>query len=334
VKVLVTGGTGLISRPVALALRARGAAVTVFHRSRNSPDGFAEIAGDRADPRAFARAVRDGGPWDAIVDMIGGTAEDARGLADGGRGVASHVVACSTTSVYARPFARVPVTEDAACAPTFPYGRNKLAYEEGLRQAAGCGDFALTVVRPGHTYREASPVVHSLGRRTSHLDRIARSRPIVVHGDGKGLWSLAWADDVAEAIAAAAGNARAFGGTYHLAGSEWISWDRYHDLLAAALGAPPPKVLHVPAEELGRRLPSRTEQCLRTLRHPGAYDCSAAERDLGYRPKVTVAEGLARNVACLRERGLIEGWQEDAEYEQLVTELMKAGFTISGEVSR
>jgi nucleoside-diphosphate-sugar epimerase len=306
----------------------RDCRVTVFHRGQTrsvggTPEGVVELMGDRTDLERFIPSVRTAGPWDCIVDMIGGTAADALGLVEAARGRSAQVVACSTTSVYARPFAKVPPTEDAACAPTFPYGCNKLAFEQGLRAAAARGDFDLTIVRPAHTYHDSSPVVLSLGRRTSHLDRLLRGRPIVVHDDGQGQWSLAWADDVGEAFAAAVGNPRALGRTYHLAGAEWISWDNYHRALAVALGAPPPRILHIPAEKLARLLPARTEQCMRTLRFPGIYDCSAAARDLGYRPRVTVAHGFARNMAYLRDHGLIEDWSADPEYERLVNDVMQ-----------
>lgn len=327
-KALVLGGTGMISLAVVRALRARGGEVSIFHRGQTKapgglPKGVVELTGDREDPESLGAAFGTAGRWDCLVDMIGIGAANARNLAGAARGRVAQVIACSTTSVYARPFSKVPPTEDAACAPSFPYGLNKLAYEEGLRETAAKGDFALTVVRPAHTVSEGSPVLHSLGPRTTHLDRLAKGRPIVVHDDGSGKWSVAWAGDIGEAIAAAAGNDRAFGRTYHLAGSEWVTWDEYHRTLAGALGATPPRIVHVPAERLGQLLPARTQQCLRTLRYSGIYDCSAAASDLGYCPRVNLAEAFRRLVVHLRTHGMIEDWNADAEYEQLVNAMIQ-----------
>lgn len=322
-KVLVLGGTGLISGPVARQLSLRGDDVTIFHRGTSALPKelpMKEILGDRFSGREFVRAVREQGPWDAIVDIIGGTGEDAEHLVSAARGVAGQVLFCSTTSVYRRPFSVVPVTEkNAACGADFPYGANKLAAETVLQDAARRGEFALTILRPGHTYNERSLVVHSLGNRTSHLDRLVQGRPVVVHGDGCGLWSCVWADDVAAAIVAAVGSVRAMGKSYHLAGREWFSWNDYHRALAEALGVLCLKILPIPVEELAVLAPNRTGQCLRTLRFPGVYDCSAAATDLGFAPQISMAEGLARNVAWLREQGRIESWQADGEYEEIVT---------------
>jgi nucleoside-diphosphate-sugar epimerase len=318
-KVLVIGGTGMISAPVVRRLVARGADVTVFHRGR-TPSGsqVKEILGDRCDRTDFVEAIRSRGPWDCIIDMICGLREHAEGLVEAARGQTRQVILCSTTTVYGRPFLRIPVREDdAVCRPP-AHGCNKLSCEELLRESADRGEFAATIVRPGHTFNESSMVVHSLGQRTSHLDRMLQHRPIIVHDGGQGVWSAAWAEDVGFAIGNAAGEEKTFDRIYNLTGSEWFTWDGYHQTLAAALEVPPPEILHIPSVLLPRLAPNRADQCLRTLRFPGVYDCSAAKADIGYRPGVSLAEGLGRNVRFLRENGLIEPWENDGEYEQAV----------------
>lgn len=319
-KVLVTGGTGLLSGPVVDHLVQRGAEVTIFHRTVSGSDGrVRELAGDRADHAGFVRAVRETGPWDCVVEMIGGVPADALSLIEAARGMVPHVIFCSTTTVYGRPFLRVPVKEEGALlAPPSPYGEGKLACETLLREAEERGEVAVTIVRPAHIYNERSLVLHSLGNRTSHLDRIRAGRPIVVHDDGAGLWSSLWAEDAAAAVAAAVFAPEARGRTYHLAGAEPFSWNWYHAHLAEILGVPLPEVCFVPVETLACLAPGRTLQLQRTLRFPGVYDCSAAKRDLGFHPTVPPADGFRRNVRYLVENGLIEPWGDDAEYEEIV----------------
>lgn len=320
-KVLVTGGTGLLSGPVVSHLVQRGAEVTIFHRTAcAAPGPFAELLGDRADSADFVRRIHESGPWDCLVDMIGGVPADAQSLIEAAKGRIPHVVFCSTTTVYGRPFLKVPVVEEGALlAPPSPYGEGKLTCERLLREAESRGELAATIIRPAHIYNERSLMLHSLGNRTSHLDRIRAGRPIVVHDDGLGLWSSLWADDGGAAIAAAAFAPAARGRTYHLAGSEPFTWDAYHGMLASALGVSAPEIVYIPAETLAQLAPSRTLQCLRTLRYPGVYDCSAAARDLGFQPRVSAAEGLTRNARFLAENSLIESWTADDEYEQVVS---------------
>lgn len=331
--VLVTGGTGLLSGPVVDHLVRRGAQVTIFHRriSGGRP-GVKELVGERADHAGFVGTVRDQGPWDCIIEMIGGVPEDAVSLSEAARGMADHVIFCSTTTVYGRPFREVPVREEGAIlAPPSPYGEGKLACENFLKEAEARGEFAVTVIRPGHIFNAASRPLHSLGNRTSHLDRIRHGRPIVVHDDGLGLWSSLWAEDAAEAVAEAVFAREARGRTYHLAGREPYTWNAYHNFLAEGLGVRPPEILRVPVDTLAALAPDRTLQVRRTLRFPGVYDCSAAARDLGFAPSVSAREGFFRNVRHLAATDGIERWEEDAEYEEIVKRTGAAGVTATSD---
>ncbi len=330
-KVLVTGGTGLLSGPLVSSLLRRGADVTIFHRKPLAdPGDVRELTGDRSDYGGFIDSVRAAGPWDCVVEMIGGVPDDAESLIEAARGMSPQVIFCSTTTVYGRPFVRVPVREeDALLAPPSPYGEGKLACEQSLRAAEAAGAFAVTIIRPAHIYDERSLMLHSLGNRTSHLDRIREGRPILVHDDGTGLWSSLWTADAADAMAAAVYAPAARGKTYHLAGSQTYTWNDYHALLARALGAPGPRILHIPAGRLAELAPVRALQCLRTLRYPGVYDCSEAERDLDFRPKVPSSEGLVRNVRAIMQRNGIESWTADEEYEQIVQRVLAGSGTHS-----
>lgn len=328
-KVLVTGGTGLLSGPLVSSLVRRGADVTIFHRTPLADPGeVRELTGDRSDYLGFIDAVRAAGPWDCVVEMIGGVPGDAESLIEAARGISPQVIFCSTTTVYGRPFLRIPVREgDALLAPPSPYGEGKQACERSLRAAETAGAFGVTIIRPAHIYDERSLMLHSLGNRTSHLDRIRAGRPVIVHDDGTGLWSSLWAEDAADAMAAAVFAPEARGKTYHLAGSEPYTWNEYHALLARALGVPSPRLLHVPAETLAELAPVRSLQCQRTLRFPGVYDCSEAARDLGFQPKVPASEGLVRNVRAIMQRSGIEPWTADEEYEQIVQRVLADGGT-------
>ncbi|CAN5460115.1 N/A [soil metagenome] len=325
-KVLVIGGTGLISGPVVSALQERGAEVTIFHRNRLPVDlrgKTLEIIGDRSDRETFGGLVRMAGAWDCIIDMIGGTPEDAAGLIEAAQDVTPQVIFCSTTTVYRRPFRSLPVNEEADCSPPSPYGENKLAAERMLWRMAERGNFHLTVFRPAHIYDHRSLPLHVLGTRTSHLDRIRCGRPILVPDDGDVRWSSLWADDCAVAIAAAAGNCRAYGKTYNLAGAERFSWGGYQELCAKSLGVAVPELVPISMESLASLAPERSAQCRRTLRFGGDYDCTAAERDLGFRPKVCILEGLKRNIRFLLENKQIEPWENDQQYEDIMARCIK-----------
>ena len=177
----------------------------------------------------------------------------------------------------------------------------------------------MTVVRPGHTYGEGGPVLHSLGRATSVVDRIRRSRPVIVHGDGNGLWSALHADDVARVFVAVAGNSAAFGRAYNATGEEWMTWDQYHARIADALGVEPPPFVHVAVDVLVALAPQRAAQVARSLQYPGLYDMSRARLDLGWRQTIPFVDGIRRTVQWLDKNTGVDRWQSDPSYDRLIT---------------
>lgn len=153
-RVLVIGGTGLISSAIVPLLVRRGDDVTVVNRHGTAPvPGVQAITGDRGDGR-FEAQVAALPRFDAIVDMVGYEPADGEQLARLGK-LCGQVVFCSTVDVYPKPAPRFyPVRpEDPLGAdPAFGYAWKKVQIEERLWQAHHAGELCLTVLRPGHTY--------------------------------------------------------------------------------------------------------------------------------------------------------------------------------------
>ncbi len=320
-KILLIGGTGLISTAIAQQLIDRGEDITLFNRGKSPVRLKGEVKrliGDRSDHRLFESLLRSAGPWDCVIDMVCGDPADAGALARACRGQVGQLIFCSTTNVYPKPADAYPVREEHRLGAQFASGQNKIECERLCREAQADGGFALTVIRPGHTYGEGGGVINTLGAPTSFLDRFRRGKPLVVHSDGNGLWSALHIDDVALVFVAAVGNATAFGRTYNATGQEWMTWDQYHDRIAQALGVPCPPLVHIPVDVLARLAPERTAQTLRSLQYPGLYDTSAAGRDFGFRQRIGFVEGMRRTIRWLDENQKIDAWATDPDYDPLI----------------
>jgi len=322
-RILVIGGTGVISTAVTQELIHRGAEVTLFNRG-HTPVRFKGqtdlLTGDRTDRPAFEESIRGAGPWDCVIDMICSDPEDARALGRACRGAAEQVIFCSTTNVYPKPADSYPVREDHRLGAAFKNGIDKIQCETIHREAETNGDFHVTIIRPGHTYAETGTVLHSLGPSTSYLDRVRCGKPIVVHGDGNGLWSALHSDDVARAFATSAGNPVTFGRTYNATGEEWMTWNQYHAKVAQAMGVRVPPLVHIPMEILNRIAPERSAQSQRSLQYPGVYDTSKVRRDLGWQQMIPFVDGVRRTIHWLEEHQGFEPWQADADYDRIISE--------------
>lgn len=313
-RVLIVGGTGLISTAITRELLTHGYDVTLINRGKTEarfPEGARFITCDRHDRANFEAAIRSEGPLDCVIDMICYTPADAESLVRATQGVARHVIFCSTVDVYQRPAARYPITEAEPRRGLSEYARQKILCEDMLMEAHRRGDFALTTIRPAQTYGEGGVIVHSLGWSTTYLDRIRKGKPVIVHGDGQSLWTACHADDVACAFVGAICNERAYGHAYHTTGEDWMTWNQYHETVAAALGAPPPTLVHIPTDLLVQLAPERAGICAANFQHCNILDNTAAKRDIGFRYTVPFLEGVRRTVAWLDDHGRIEDSDAD-----------------------
>jgi nucleoside-diphosphate-sugar epimerase len=324
-KVLIIGGTGLISTGITRLLLARGDEVTHYNRGKRSQEfaaGVTTITGDRYDHAAFEAQVAGLPRFDSVIDMIGYSPADVHSLVRAFGGKTGHLIFCSTVDVYAHPAASYPVREGEPFRPTaWDYAQKKAACENILWDWYERERHPFTVIRPVHTYSDNGAVLHTFGGGSYHLDRLMRGRPIIVHGDGSSLWSAVHRDDAAPAFVNALGNQVTYGKSYHLPGDECVTWNQYHTLVAEGIGAPAPQLVHIPTDTLYLSNHPLNQPLDHPLNHPldrrayitainfqynNCFDPAAAKADLGYRYTLSIAEGAKRIYTRLQETGRLE----------------------------
>jgi nucleoside-diphosphate-sugar epimerase len=313
-KILIIGGTGLISTSITRQLLERGEDVTLYNRGKSEariPEGAKTLTGDRREYAAFEAQMAEAGHFDCVIDMVGFSPDDAESVVRAFKGRIGHFIFCSTVCVYGGPSSRYPIREDEPRIPTGSYGANKVKCEDILLAAHGRGDFPATIMRPSQTYGEGGTIVHSLGWRSTYLDRMRKGKPIIVHGDGSCLWAACHIDDVGRGFVGAAGNPKSFGKSYNLTGEEWMTWNRYHEGVAKALGVPLPPLVHIPTDLMAKIAPKHFGISIDIFQYPSIFDNSAAIADLGFRYTIPWVEGVRRTVAWLDERGKIENSDDD-----------------------
>lgn len=335
-RVLIIGGTGLISTAITRQFVERGDDVTLFHRGQaedRTGVSVPVIHGDRKDYPAFEARMAEAGTFDCVIDMVGFVPDDARSAIRAFRGRIGHLVFCSTVDVYNKPPLFLPYTEDHPRDARSEYGRNKATMEDLFFQAATDGAFNVTVIRPASTYGEGQTLIHTFGWTTSYFDRMRRGKPIIVHGDGSALWVACHIDDVARAFVNAACHPAAFGHSYHTAGEEWLTWNRYYETICEAMGWPAPTLVHMPTDLLVRLAPERTGVLEANFQFSNVFDNARARRDLGFRYIIPFRDGARRTMSWLQERGRIENCETDPFMDRLVTVWQESGERMMKDLS-
>ncbi|HEY4246497.1 MAG TPA: NAD-dependent epimerase/dehydratase family protein [Lacunisphaera sp.] len=321
-KVLIIGGTGLISTGIVKGLRERGVAITVFNRGRTDDrlgDDVRRLVGDRQNFPAFEKAVAASGPWDVVIDMICFRPDEAASLLRACAGRCGHLIFCSTVCTYGNTQTVMPTTEETPQAPHSDYGRNKLGCEQLFLQAHVAGTLPVTIIRPSHTYGPGGTLINNLHTGPSFLARLRAGRPIIMSGDGHGLWQSAYADDVGRGFAYAAGNPNCFGQAYNAVADEVVTWDQYVLRTAAAINAPVPRLVHLPTDLLVALDPKHYLTLDEIFRFHGVYANAKLKHDVPeFRVTVPYAEGISRTVDWIDRHKPVPALTGDTAEDRLI----------------
>lgn len=333
--VLVTGGTGFLGRRLVLRLLAAGRRVRVLGRSADADlrqRGVDFVTADLADgPRAAAACAGVGtvfhvaakvGVWGRYADYFQANVLGTRGLLAGCRahGVARFVYTSTPSVVYTGgDLSGVDESAPLVQSCPSPYPLTKALAEREVLAAHGPG-LRTVALRPHLIWGPGDP--HLVPR----LVRRARAGRLRIIGAGRNRVDLVHVENAVDAHLLAESalrgdavpretGARPAGGRafFITNGEPVVLWDWLNELLRA-LGEPPVRrrlplpvalVLAAGCEGLWRLRrrddePPLTRFVAAELAHDHWFDLTAARRDLGYRPRISLAAGLAELAAGAR----------------------------------
>jgi nucleoside-diphosphate-sugar epimerase len=186
-----------------------------------------------------------------------------------------------------------PFQVDAQLQPQDPYGISKHEAEQGLRQIAKATSMELVIIRP--------PLIYGPGVKANFaalLRTVARGIPLPL-GALHNLRSLLALDNLIDFIHLCMTHPAAANQTFLVSDGDDISTPELIHRMAQALDQPtrllpvPVWLLHAAAAPLGQRM------AMQRLCGSLQVDISHARQRLGWRPPITLNEGLRRTVAAM-----------------------------------
>lgn len=315
--VLVTGGAGFLGSWVVERLLARGLRVDVVddlstgsldnlqrgrdrHGARLSvfvEDVTSAALTNLAERRAWrgivhlaARASLRASALDPVRDGEVNVLGTVRVLDAAKRARSRKVVFAASAAIYGDQRA-LPIREDAPLAPMSFYGAGKVAGLEYLRAARHVLGVASTSLVFANLYgpRQRADLGAVVAR---FVEALLEGRSPIIVGDGTQTRDFVWVGDAADAVVAALDHAD--GEMVNVATGLETSIASVARLLVEVAGVDGLHPVHQ-----GRQSPGEV--------HRNALDPSRAAHLLGWRPSVTLADGLARTWSAELEARRIRG---------------------------
>ena len=304
-KIAIVGGTGNISQPIVRLLLEKGHDVTLFNRGQGSkaPDGVRVIVGDRHDRADFERKMQ-AEHFDAAIDMICFTAEDAASSVRAFRGV-GWFVQTSTTCTYGIQYDYLPVDETHPLRPNTAYGRNKVAADHVYLEAYHREKFPAVIIKPSTTYGPVQGMLRQICWDFSWIDRVKKGKPVVICGDGFAIHQHLHVEDIAHAFVGVIGREHTIGQTYNAVKRGYITWLDYHKLANKVLGRDV-ELVGVPVEDLKRLNVPDMGILEDEFAYNDYYSSEKLFRDVPeFRPQISLEQGMTQVFDVMEREGRV-----------------------------
>ncbi|MFN8531011.1 MAG: NAD(P)-dependent oxidoreductase [Anaerolineae bacterium] len=321
-QVLITGATGFLGRALAKRLIDEGVRVRIIARTPEkaadlSALGAEIIKGDLTD----AESVRTACEGCEIVFHVAvnyttyeaqqrvnvtGTQAIAQAAADAGVKRFVHV---STTATYGAK-ERGDLFEDHPLKPgAYPYAITKVEGERVVREICNRAGMPYTIVRPGMIYGPGAQ------QWTNMIFNLAKQRFTIWLDGGQGWAHYIYVDDVVDLMVCAADHPKAIDEVFNVSADPAPTWREVLDAYSKLAGKPLRLIplrpvfwvvaaiakLVSPPISMGRDLPD----LLSFMGSKTTFKISKARDLLGWAPRVSLEDGVARCADSLREQGLL-----------------------------
>lgn len=259
-KILLIGGTGVISTDISALAVKKGMELYLINRGNRSMFAPKEAICIQADIRDAMEAKKktEGMHFDVVVDFISFTPEQLMQSISLFRDKCSQYIFISSATVYSREDQKTPIREDSTPLTNvlWDYSRNKVACEMLLKKENDLYGLNYTIVRPYVTYGNTRiPFALISGAQWTLVDRMLKGKPILMANDGNAVCTLTRSSDFAKGFLPLCGNPKAYCESYHITSDETFTWNDVARMIGEAIGVEP-KLVYLPIPDIARGMPT------------------------------------------------------------------------------
>lgn len=286
------------------------------------------VEGDLRDPEAAERFLRDGEggtvfhsagvihPTRGIREFYDVNVEGTKRLLEAAEkhGLRRFIYVSSNSPIGVNPAPGEQFDERAPYRPYMNYGRSKMLAEQAVKAAEQRGELETVIIRPPWFYGPNQP-----DRQTLFFSMIRQGKfPLV--GEGHNRRSMAFIDNICQGLLLCERAPEARGQTYWIADRKPYSMTEIiatvEDVMERDFGVTPARQrmkLPAIASEVAFGMDSLLQavglyhqkvHVLSEMNKTIACDVGKAERELGYDPKVDLAEGMRRSMEWMKQQGI------------------------------
>ena len=322
-KILLIGGTGVLSSSITAEAIKCGYDVTMINRGRRKlPDNIHLIKTDRNN-FPYIKSQIEECSFDAIIDFLCYTPKDAEESFYFYSKYAKQYIFISSCAVYDKTYPGMKNEDSPKGLKIWNYSTNKWACEQRVAELAKNSKCKLTVVRPCVTYDDTRipyGITPPYGFHWTLCARILAGKPIIRWNHGATRSNMMRVEDFAVGLVGLIGNSRANGEAFNICGDEMPSFNDVLDVLQDVLKKEI-KTVDISSEFYAKELPSRAGEILGG-RSIDALNSNDKIKSVvpEFKQTISLKDGIAKTILAYKEQNYQKGidWLFDAECDRII----------------
>ncbi len=327
-RVLLVGGTGVLSSAVTSEALKLGIEITMINRGkRNIPQGVELLKHDCYHYADIEDDIK-GRHFEAVIDFLCYTEKQLEASFNLYSKFADQYIYISSCAVYDTRLDRVMDEESPKPLPIWQYSVDKWNCECLLSRLAETSGCAYTVIRPAITYGDTRipyGITPPYGYHWTLVARILAGKPIIRWNGGINRCNMMRVEDFAVGCVGLIGNPNAYGEIFNICGDEMPSFNDVLFAISKVIGKEAVTV-DVSSEFYAKEIPDRAGEILggRSL---DAKNSNGKIKSIvpSFKQTILIEEGVARTIQAYRDTNYQKGidWAFDADNDRIIRKWCK-----------
>lgn len=331
-KILIVGGTGVISYEVVNEALERGFEVTCINRGKSKtqklPSNVDVFICDYRDEKKLRSFLEDK-YYDTVIDVLCYTENDIDYSVSLFKDKCSQYIFFSSCAVYNKGKGDYECTEDSELINhVWKYSVDKVACENKLISLSNEHKFNYTIVRPAVTYGNTR-IPYGISPKYNYhgtlIQRLLNGKPIILWDGGTAYSTITRVEDFAKGLIGLLGNTKAYNQAVHIVGDERHQWKDVINELANILNVVP-QYADLSKEAYAKELPYRAGEILGGRGISQLLNNKKLKNLVpGFKTTIPLKEGLRKTVEYYMQNNYLLGidWQFEGETDYIIRKHFK-----------
>lgn len=331
-KILLIGGTGVLSTDVMNLSLKKGYTVYILNRGHNTkiiPRGIILLKANIKNEGEVNNLLKDLF-FDVVVDFISYNVSDLKNSLSLFQDRCFQFIFISSACVYRRDKLDGCIIEDSPLGNNYnwDYSINKIACEEYLISKCSETGLKYSIIRPYITYgntRIPYGIMPPYGWHWTFIGRLLNDKPIMLWDKGEAICTLTHTSDFAKGVVGLFSNPKAYNEAFHIVSDEKITWKGLI-LLIGKLVNKHTTYIEIPSEYIAKKIPSLKGMLLGDRALDAIFDNSKIKRVVPEFICTTPLDlGIAKTIKNYKYNNYLNGidYKWDAQMDKLMYGYLK-----------